>query len=102
MPTSSTPAGSYSMNTESLRALQSSLAESVASIERELGSLGERLDALSGEWSGEAFDAYQRAQFQWGASMRRLNTLLDRAGGLAGASVDHHLAARTEVAALWT
>ncbi len=51
MPATSTSAGSYSMNTESLRALQSSLAESVAAIESELGSLSERLDALSGEWT---------------------------------------------------
>ncbi|MBD8217464.1 WXG100 family type VII secretion target [Microbacterium sp. CFBP 13617] len=102
MSTSSTTAGNYSMSTESVRALQSSLSESVASIDRQLGSLGERLDALSGEWSGEAFDAYQRAQVEWNASMQRLSGLLSRAGGLAGSSVDHHLAARTEVAALWS
>lgn len=102
MPATSTSSGSYLMNTESLRALQSSLAESVAAIESELGSLSERLDALSGEWTGEAFTAYQRAQLEWGASMQRLNTLLGKAGGLAGASVDHHVAARTKVAALWT
>lgn len=101
MSTSSTTAGNYSMSTESVRALQSLLSESVSSIDRELGSLEDRLDALSGEWSGEAFDAYQRAQIEWNASMQRLRDLLSRAGGLAGSSVDHHLAARTEVAALW-
>jgi len=101
MAAPSTSAGSYSMSTDSIRALQTALSESVLSIERELGSLEQRLDTLSGEWSGEAFDAYRHAQVEWNASMQRLSNLLSRAGGLAGSSVDHHLTARAEVAALW-
>ena len=97
----SSQAGSYTMRTRSMRALQSSLAEATASIQAELDALSSRLDALSPEWSGEAVDAYASAQVQWANSMAGLTHLLNAASGLAGSATARHLDARARVEALW-
>ena len=89
------------MRTQSMRALQSSLAEAVASIRAELDALSFQLDALSPQWSGEAADAYVSAQAKWTDSMASLTHLLNSASGLAGTATDLHLESRAKVEALW-
>lgn len=47
-------------------------------MERELENLQRSLDRLSGQWSGEAQQAYAHAQQRWNGSMRELNNEIDR------------------------
>jgi WXG100 family type VII secretion target len=89
------------MSTGSMAALQDALGSANGQIQSEIDRLTASLDALSGQWSGEASEAYRAAQQEWNATMVRLNGLLASTQKLAGSAVTHHLAAREKVAALW-
>lgn len=89
------------MNTASVRELEAYLAREAGEIRHELERLSQSLDRLSGAWSGEASEAYRRAQVEWLRTTDELAMVLRASSTAAGNTVERQLAARARVAALW-
>ncbi|WP_159501998.1 WXG100 family type VII secretion target [Microbacterium sp. 18062] len=65
-----------SVSGEGLEHLRDSLAQASREIGEDLATLDEKVSNLRSEWSGEASDAYDRAQRQWTANLQELNRIL--------------------------
>lgn len=65
-----------SVSGEGLMQLRESLARSSQTIGQILTDLDERVATLRSGWSGEASDAYDRAQREWTASLNELGAIL--------------------------
>ncbi|WP_159501860.1 WXG100 family type VII secretion target [Microbacterium sp. 18062] len=74
---------------DALTALADELTDALAGMDQELGDLSAALSLLSGQWSGDASDAYQRAQTDWLTSMDSL-----REWGAAAVALLHSVASR--------
>ncbi len=85
----------------SLQATAARLAEATAAIQGQLDALEAEADTLIGRWSGEAADAYRRAQVQWTASLRNMNSVLQSSSRAADASAARYATARAAVAERW-
>jgi WXG100 family type VII secretion target len=100
-PTSDTSQHSFSIDLDAVRELESTLQATAREIGSLLYQLKTRLDVLDNQWSGEASEAYRKAQLEWNTSMDRMSTLLQRAGDIAGNTVARRIETRARVARLW-
>lgn len=87
---------------EALQATAGRLAEATAGIQAKIDVLEAEAAKLIGSWSGEAADAYRRAQAEWNASLRTMNGVLRSATQATDASAARYAAARAKVAERWS
>jgi WXG100 family type VII secretion target len=77
------------------------LGTAEAGIGATLSALDEQVARLRGRWSGEASDAYDRAQQEWTTAIRELNELLAQATASLTAARDGFRAAEDANIARW-
>lgn len=91
----------YKVDTDRVLEMVEALRVTNAGIESELEQLDARVRQLEDAWSGEARDAYSRAQAQWRRELADMNrTLADAARRSAKVSA-RYTAARQAVALRW-
>ena len=78
------------------------MADAHEEMTRILEALTTALNKLSGEWSGEAQDAYVRAQTDWLRNMGELDAELDRARRNTSLSNEAFTSAAKLVRRLWS
>lgn len=89
-------------NVESLQATADRLQEATEGIQAKLDTLEAEANALIGAWNGEAADAYRKAQAQWDASLRSMNSVLRSARSATEASAARYASASEKIAARWS
>lgn len=72
-----------------------------AGIESELERLDARVRSLEDAWSGEAREAYSRAQAQWRGELAAMNRVLADAARRSANASARYTATRQAVAARW-
>jgi WXG100 family type VII secretion target len=77
------------------------LARVAASIQTELDMLAVEAGSLASHWSGEAKDAYARAQRDWSAAMVRLGAALNSSTKAAEAAGTQLAQADQDAASTW-
>ncbi|MFC8193168.1 WXG100 family type VII secretion target [Cellulomonas sp. NPDC057328] len=77
------------------------LRDAAAGIEAELERLDAEVRRLEGRWSGEAREAYSRAQAQWRSDLAALNAVLDGAARRSASVSARYTQARRTVAGRW-
>jgi WXG100 family type VII secretion target len=70
-------------------------------VEDQLATLESRLNALMGEWTGEASQAYDRAQREWIVTLRKLRAVLARMADLADDLADRQDQNESAIAGLF-
>jgi WXG100 family type VII secretion target len=86
----------------SLQGSAGRLAEATAGIRDELTALEAAADKLIGQWSGEAADAYRKAQSEWNAGLARMNDILAKSSSAADAAAARYAAVQTKIAERWS
>lgn len=94
--------GKVRYDPESLQSTAALLAEATEGIQARLDALEAEASTLIGSWSGEAADAYRRAQHEWNASLHSLNTVLRSARRATETSAARYATARDKIAARWS
>ncbi|MFG6445653.1 WXG100 family type VII secretion target [Microbacterium sp. P06] len=91
-----------SVSGEGLEGLRVALAQTSRSIAETLRDLDDRVSKLRSAWSGDASDAYDRAQRDWTASLDELGRILDEySGRVADIDARYRDASRTIGQKIW-
>ncbi len=85
-----------------LRELAQSLYEAAGGIGRELDILAGCCTELSGQWTGEAADAFQFAESQWQRQMAELKAVLAEIGVNVSQTADLYADVESRIEELWT
>lgn len=86
---------------EALGSAISILSQATASIASSLSALEARSRSLSGQWTGEAANAYASAHKSWSADLAEMNAVLDAAVEALSASKGSYEAAEKANAERW-
>lgn len=84
-----------------MEGLVGTMEDAVAAISAHLDRLDEQVAALRGSWTGEASDAYDKAQRINRQQLAELNRFLKTSGGTTRGIIDRHSKAAAAVAKLW-
>jgi WXG100 family type VII secretion target len=87
---------------ESMTGLVDRLTAGVAEIQRVLDTLEHEVSTLRGGWSGEASDAYERAQRAWTAQLHELHVYLAQHRDSAAHAQDVFATAKKRNEQIWS
>lgn len=91
----------FRVDPEGLMRSVETLRAASAGIEAELDRLDVQVRRLEDAWSGEAREAYSRAQAQWRSELAGMNRTLAEAARRAASVSARYTATRGSVAARW-
>jgi WXG100 family type VII secretion target len=94
--------GNQEVRFSQMEQLSQLLADATTGIDGVLTQLEERVAEVSGDWTGEASDAYQKAHAEWDASLKEMRRMLSRTQATHVAVTERYQLARANVSKLWS
>lgn len=88
--------GQFRTTAEEMRAFSGRISEVSASIQSELGRLGNLVGSIAGGWQGEAATAYHQLQERWNEDATRLNRVLGEIKDAIDATTQQYSATEEE------